>query len=64
MLDLTEKEALSNRYSFSNPVNFSFRNNSIRMFDYEGRGVKDVVQKYGQILSENFDPAKKPSWEK
>lgn len=64
MLVLSEQAVLSNSHHFSNPANFSFRNGSIRMFDYGGRGVREVVEKYGHALSENFDPAKKPSWEK
>lgn len=63
MLVYSEESVWSNGHHFSNPANFSYRDNSIRMVDYGGRGVREVVEKYGNVLSENFDPTKKPSWE-
>ena len=64
MLDYTEQAAWSNGHHFSNPANFSYRDNQIRMVDYGGKGVRAVVEKYDTIISKNFDPTKKPEWEK
>lgn len=64
ILDLSEETAWSNSHHFANPANFSFRDGTIRMFDYGGRGVEEVIIKYGESIVQNFDPTKKPTWEK
>ena len=64
LLDLTEKSVWSNGHHFSNPDNFSFRDNHIRMIDYGGGGIANVVEKYGAQIVARYDPNKKPSWAK
>lgn len=63
MLKLSERAVWSNGHHFANPENFSFRDGSIRMLDYGGRGVAEVVEKYGQAIADQFDPDMKPDWE-
>ncbi len=63
MLELSEKAVWSNGHHFANPENFSFSDGIIKMVDYGGRGVEEVVIQHGINISCNFDPFKKPSWE-
>lgn len=63
MLELSNNAVWSNGHHFANPENFSFRDGSIRMLDYGGRGVAEIVIQHGENIASNFDPNKKPSWE-
>lgn len=63
IMELSEQTAWSNGHHFSDPANFSYRADSIRMLDYGGRGIAEVVEKYGVIIAKSFDPEKKPDWE-
>jgi hypothetical protein len=63
LLELSDKAVWSNGHHFANPENFSFRNGTIRMLDYGGRGVEEVVVHHGENIARHFDLSKKPSWE-
>lgn len=63
LLELSDKAVWSNGHHFANPENFSFRDGTIRMLDYGGRGVEEVVVQHGENIARQFDLTKKPSWE-
>lgn len=53
---LTERSIAVNPHHFHNPANFSLRKGKIRMVDYGGRNVADIVQKYGEEIAAAFEP--------
>lgn len=63
LLELSDKAVWSNGHHFANPENFSFRDGMIRMLDYGGRGIEEVVIQHGDNIARHFDLSKKPSWE-
>lgn len=62
MVEFSEGAVWSNAHHFGDPSNFSYRGGIVRMRDYGGRGVAEVVKKYGETIVASFDPDKPPSW--
>lgn len=54
--NLTEGTAEGNSHEFFRPSNYSFRDGTIRMFDYGGGSVEKVIVLYGEAIVKNFDP--------
>jgi hypothetical protein len=61
LLELSDQAVWSNVHHFANPENFSFRDETIRMLDYGGRGVEEVVVQHGEHIARHFNLSKKPS---
>lgn len=60
LLELSDGAVWSNGHHFANSKNFSFRDGTIRMLDYGGRGIEEVVVQYGENIARHFDPSKRP----
>jgi len=57
LCELTNEEVFGDGHHFSNPSNFSYRNGHIRMTDYGGSGVWEIVEKYGDIIVKRYNPS-------
>lgn len=57
LLDLTMNEVWADAHHFSNPENFCFYKGKLRMHDYGSSACQTVIERYGEKIFYEFDPA-------
>lgn len=59
--ELTQGAVFKDSHHFDNPDNFCFQDGSLRIIDYGGPHVQEVISEFGMKIMEDFDP--EYSWE-
>src|SRR5680860_1026567 len=56
LCELTNREVVNDEHHFSNHCNFCFTDGRLKIIDYGGTKCREIVNQFGEKISEHFNP--------